>query len=67
MNSTLGGIHKFWKELISARSSLLKIHMRTAVNDILSEPLWYNNQSHDPRVFCKDWARQGILQIRDPI
>ena len=33
--------------------------------DILSQPLWFNHHYNKPTLYIKNWARKGILWVKD--
>ena len=55
----------FWRDILAAYISLVDKISIECFNEILNEPLWFNSHFNDGHMCIHDWAKQGILFIKD--
>ena len=55
----------FWKDIFVAYISLINKLKIECYNEIVNEPLWFNNHFIDGHMCIYNWAKQGILFIKD--
>ena len=64
----INSLNEFWKEIIDIWSSLSDVSP-AAPEQILSQPIWYNNNMKIDKkhIYYKNWFMKGIIYINDLI